>query len=1214
MANEHSIRVSARGEFGQLQRGLKQLQSDLKGVLGEIDRGARRGGIFDDSSLRALDIYRQRFKGTLDDINREFEKQNRIIDNLHEKMKQASRSEREDIQRQIDLRERELDVMRRQLFEAERLYRNRNREAGSYGSPIPPAGGGGNFGGGILPLLGGSTLGRLFGAGKFMAGLAGIGGILSMAGQSYNLAYQSRTLPMDLAQRIRGQGGWGGDSYNMWNRAYEIGTRDRMGYTTAETWHMQDMYSRQAGTLNDPQLSHLLKFGRAYGLSTSEVASGIGGVRELGGANSPGHFADMISASVERSGMQPRILEVMETSASLLAELNTTLEDTGAKQILAYQTTLDRIGNENGMMKLTGKQGANIIAGLGGIYDPQSTDWKWMGIQALQRYKPNKYGNMGLYELETSFEDGLLNADNLPAMVKYLREKSGGNENTMKRMLQRWLQSGGYNATKKQVNELYDVTDGFSAFSEDNMKKVMDTLENGDATASYAERQIEIGQQILDVNARFEKQLEELGQPLLELVTNIKEGITEGLEWFTDNNSIQEILQGIFDFLGENWKTLATIGGLLALGKIFGGGIGLLLRAVGGLPLAIGTVIGGAFLLSHRAKQMREEKIQNIKASYKEGYGLSEDQLLKEMGKNDLSWADLEAGVANPKVAKWLEGMNTSRRKKTGIIDENGKVRTSEEWADWANQNGNKFSEDEKKKMQEYLKGLKDQGELDLGELSSSGISSLDNFFDLGTGSLDSFFNVGSNIMNDFFGISEDTFTSLLDTGTKNFESLYNDGSEFLEGVFNEHKGFKEFFAGLWKDFESIVGSALGGFGGGSGGGGFGGGYDVTGNSGVTVTQLNSKLGGKLTNMGRVFIQAGEKYGIDPAFLASIAMHETGNGTSKAIKNKNNVGGMMGKNGLMSFKSVSAGIDAMASNLKRLYIDQGLTTVEAIQQKYAPIGASNDPTGLNSNWTSGVYGFLNGFGVSGNSAMPANGKSFWNNWRSRITSRFGATSGRMRPHSGLDIDGEQGDYLDAVAGGTISKILYDDGGVFDPDGKMNSTSGGSTVMVKMPDGKQYAYAHLSKINPNLRVGQKINAGDYIGNMGGDKGKPGSGYSTTGSHLHLGYYDKNGKALDPMKLLNSLNRGDMDYNEIMNATDGYSLDHTNRSLGDVLNAVTGTQSLSGASDKTVTVNVNLSGDGASKLNNMTETSLKKLIKQVVQNYEEQKLLLNPSMRG
>ncbi|OMD08412.1 glucosaminidase domain-containing protein [Paenibacillus odorifer] len=125
---------------------------------------------------------------------------------------------------------------------------------------------------------------------------------------------------------------------------------------------------------------------------------------------------------------------------------------------------------------------------------------------------------------------------------------------------------------------------------------------------------------------------------------------------------------------------------------------------------------------------------------------------------------------------------------------------------------------------------------------------------------------------------------------------------------------------------------------------------------------MNSSLGGSLKNSGDIFAAAGKKYGIDPALLAAIAIHETGNGTSNAVKNKNNVGGMMGKNGLMTFNNLEEGIDKMASNLKRNYFDKGLTTIEAIQKKYAPVGASNDPTNLNSNWVNGVKKYYKMFG------------------------------------------------------------------------------------------------------------------------------------------------------------------------------------------------------------------------------------------------------------
>jgi putative ligA len=103
------------------------------------------------------------------------------------------------------------------------------------------------------------------------------------------------------------------------------------------------------------------------------------------------------------------------------------------------------------------------------------------------------------------------------------------------------------------------------------------------------------------------------------------------------------------------------------------------------------------------------------------------------------------------------------------------------------------------------------------------------------------------------------------------------------------------------------------------------------------------------------FRRAGEKYGVDPDLLMAIAIHETGNGTSSAFRNKKNAMGVSPNGGgPRSFETVEAGIDYMARQLARNYLGQGLTTIAAIGKKYAPPGASNDPRGLNSHWVKGV--------------------------------------------------------------------------------------------------------------------------------------------------------------------------------------------------------------------------------------------------------------------
>ena len=103
------------------------------------------------------------------------------------------------------------------------------------------------------------------------------------------------------------------------------------------------------------------------------------------------------------------------------------------------------------------------------------------------------------------------------------------------------------------------------------------------------------------------------------------------------------------------------------------------------------------------------------------------------------------------------------------------------------------------------------------------------------------------------------------------------------------------------------------------------------------------------------FRRAGEKYGVDPDLLMAIAIHETGNGTSSAFRNKKNAMGVSPNGGgPRSFEAVEAGIEYMAGQLARNYLGKGLTTIAAIGKKYAPPGASNDPKGLNSHWVKGV--------------------------------------------------------------------------------------------------------------------------------------------------------------------------------------------------------------------------------------------------------------------
>lgn len=103
------------------------------------------------------------------------------------------------------------------------------------------------------------------------------------------------------------------------------------------------------------------------------------------------------------------------------------------------------------------------------------------------------------------------------------------------------------------------------------------------------------------------------------------------------------------------------------------------------------------------------------------------------------------------------------------------------------------------------------------------------------------------------------------------------------------------------------------------------------------------------------FQAAGERHGVDPRFLAAIAMQETGGGTSSAFRRKNNAMGVSGRGGPRRFSSVEASIDHMARGLARpdgYYA--GRSTIREIGKVYAPRGAANDPNDLNRHWVPNV--------------------------------------------------------------------------------------------------------------------------------------------------------------------------------------------------------------------------------------------------------------------
>lgn len=265
----------------------------------------------------------------------------------------------------------------------------------------------------------------------------------------------------------------------------------------------------------------------------------------------------------------------------------------------------------------------------------------------------------------------------------------------------------------------------------------------------------------------------------------------------------------------------------------------------------------------------------------------------------------------------------------------------------------------------------------------------------------------------------------------------------------------------------------------------------------ITPEELRPHLGGVFKGKEQVFYDAAVNNGIDVVLLAAIAIHETGNGTSKAVREKNNPGGIMGSGGLRTFATLDEGIHAMAKLLYDGYISQGLTTIAQIGRKYAPVGANNDPNNLNAHWVPNVTKIANELGgISGNCSetggiIPLDPSELGFQFpqeRIVLTSDFGPRScqGCSSYHKGIDMDLGDNTPILASQSGTVEFASF-------------GTSGsgfygyGNCVVINHHNGFWTLYGHLSRIH--VRVGDQVQRGQVIGIIG-NTGK------STRTHLHF----------------------------------------------------------------------------------------------------------------
>jgi hypothetical protein len=88
-------------------------------------------------------------------------------------------------------------------------------------------------------------------------------------------------------------------------------------------------------------------------------------------------------------------------------------------------------------------------------------------------------------------------------------------------------------------------------------------------------------------------------------------------------------------------------------------------------------------------------------------------------------------------------------------------------------------------------------------------------------------------------------------------------------------------------------------------------------------------------------IKISDKYGLDWRLLPAIAGNESLFGRVVPYNSYNAWGWGVHSRGTLGFASWEEGIEKVAVGLKQNYLDQGLTTVDQIMQKYAPVSVAN---------------------------------------------------------------------------------------------------------------------------------------------------------------------------------------------------------------------------------------------------------------------------------
>jgi murein DD-endopeptidase MepM/ murein hydrolase activator NlpD len=260
--------------------------------------------------------------------------------------------------------------------------------------------------------------------------------------------------------------------------------------------------------------------------------------------------------------------------------------------------------------------------------------------------------------------------------------------------------------------------------------------------------------------------------------------------------------------------------------------------------------------------------------------------------------------------------------------------------------------------------------------------------------------------------------------------------------------------------------------------------------------------GAPLVGLGHVLVAEGLRNGIDPRALAAIARHESVLGTEGSGAGIHNA---FGWGPGIPFASWEDNVATVARGLARGYLAEGRRTLARIQPVWAPVGAANDPAGLNSAWLDGVARSYADLGGDPERPITLAGQG------AAVPGPTAGPTGLVAPTGGVGIlGGGPGEGTHAPAsppddwqsdravdillpiGSPVHAI--DDGVITRAGGDPADLSGrfGGARLTLAAAGDRYFYAHLSALL--VEPGDRVARGQVLGVSGAAGGA---------EHLHLG---------------------------------------------------------------------------------------------------------------